>query len=1120
MPFNSIQSLARKEIKNLKKTNPTLKKFSLSYIHHLIIKASTHPIRYTSGIFLAAVLLLATAYWICTRGCLYPIKLNLQFFPNLDFQGYLLTVQATIAALTFPILIGFIGSLPQGGHLEKTKLPTYLLTSGAPFVGLSSVFLILFISGQLSFSNDLPIEVRAFGGWINLGWFFFNGLGTIYFLYQTVQFLRQDYQKDFLIRFLLNCVWIKQLKQALLCHHYLVAQVIGHMPGSFKSDLTSREPNINIYPGYIGFSGDQREVTAKLKGTRVLSNIWLTPLGWIGEKWLKQSSNFGTEQVATSTFHFQGGPTLTFLLTPGWDYEGEVLLCARNGGRPLRNWEKWVIRSCFSFRKQVHDPLGLTIENALQDFLSETLAAIDRRQKHNYIESLRSVNDFFDVLIASSLSSFREDNIKSYVELGDPFRFRSLIQGWLRNYRDLFARTASILHEDSEYFEYAAYIPKNLLIENLGIKSPTVVVEIVVLGRSAYLHLQVWWTRRAEEQGAAIHNRSSGVELNPPYSGIYGSTLMSFVGSWERLSQSFYKGSLQDEGDWEKLSIVSTPFESHLNNTLFMLMASIENGDVAGAHWMCDVLQKWWIQKHFEKGHIIRQNDFLTLDCFKKDWPTIKEQIQLRRFSNEPPDLPFKLFASTLYNYWIDVCTLTILILVEWGEKNDTGDPIALSVAKNLISGELVHDEGNTSGGEIKPINSFENLLETFLRQRFQEEFSDKETYRHKLDSLIKAATDFSTKEMVSGRVYMSLGGTSLNSLTSTQIFLLCLFAPTQHWEINQKLKNDIKNLGLNDDEISRTIISFFDSMSQCVANLEGSKWESAFTFLKTGLSTGQVEFAKAKQYTKRAVDLIKTFAENLREERIRTAEIDSERIRILEKVFSKTTFNKAKADIPIALFEQVELVEDDFEEHNYRLRGYEKGALTKPLFGQIYSDEENWFSELGDQIVSKNTMDEILHQAEITNTQSSNPNEFWSELKIKAQILGSDGVGTILLVGGSAQPEWFWEWIWPSGDNRNSCPEDMKVQKRNTETHASYIAHLNEIPVYNAPIRQGEILLVPRKTLKLIRFSKQENGLPVRLEIESESNDLKVKLKFCWKQKIELGPGSIIRLEYGVTTT
>src|SRR5690606_21036969 len=119
-----------------------------------------------------------------------------------------------------------------------------LLMSGAPFVGLSSIFLMLYISAQLSFQSYILQEVRAVGSWVNLIWFSFNGLGTIFFLYQTVQFLREDKQKDFVIRFLLNCVWIKQLKQALLCHHYLVAQVIGHMPGSFTREFRSHEPNI------------------------------------------------------------------------------------------------------------------------------------------------------------------------------------------------------------------------------------------------------------------------------------------------------------------------------------------------------------------------------------------------------------------------------------------------------------------------------------------------------------------------------------------------------------------------------------------------------------------------------------------------------------------------------------------------------------------------------------------------------------------------------------------------------------------------------------------------------------------------------------------------------------
>jgi hypothetical protein len=310
-----------------------------------------------------------------------------------------------------------------------------------------------------------------------------------------------------------------------------------------------------------------------------------------------------------------------------------------------------------------------------------------------------------------------------------------------------------------------------------------------------------------------------------------------------------------------------------------MLIASIEKGDVAGAYWMCDILQKWWIQRDFEKGYFLKRDYFLTLDCFKKDWSTIQEQVELRGFTNHPADLPFKLFSSALYNYWVDVCTLSILLLLEWGEIKDPDVPIALRVAKNLINGELTHNEGSNFCGEIKPINSFENLLETFLRQRFQKDCIGKDSYRKDLDSLLHTAIDSLGKEMVLGRVYTISGGASLHSLASIQAFLLCLFAPPTHWVINQKLQDDIKDLGENDDEITRNIISFFNSMSQNIEALEGSKWGNVFALLKDGLHREQVEFSTVKQKTKKATDLLKTFTEELRKERIRSAKIDTERI-------------------------------------------------------------------------------------------------------------------------------------------------------------------------------------------------------------------------------------------------
>src|SRR5690606_13358691 len=191
-------------------------------------------------------------------------------------------------------------------------------------------------------------------------------------------------------------------------------------------------------------------------------------------------------------------------------------------------------------------------------------------------------------------------------------------------------------------------------------------------------------------------------------------------------------------------------------------------------------------------------------------------------------------------------------------------------------------------------------------RQRFQEEeLSDKETYRKKLDTLLQRATNRLGKEMVAGRTYTIHGGTSLNSLTSAQAFLLCLFSPSQTLEPSAKLKEDIKSLGANDDGITRTIIFFLNKISQNFEELEDSKWESVFTYLKDGLITGQVEFSTKKQNAKRAIALLKTFTEKLRNDRIRTAEIDSERINVLEKAFSKRAFNSQSAGIPVVFLKR-----------------------------------------------------------------------------------------------------------------------------------------------------------------------------------------------------------------------
>lgn len=101
--------------------------------------------------------------------------------------------QVTFAAIIYPIVIAFVGIIFKS-RANIARLKIYLTYSTARLSGLLSIFLTIFMTFQYLFSLWITPEVNAEYGLIDTFWFLINLTLTIYFLYQTFEFL--DYEKQ------------------------------------------------------------------------------------------------------------------------------------------------------------------------------------------------------------------------------------------------------------------------------------------------------------------------------------------------------------------------------------------------------------------------------------------------------------------------------------------------------------------------------------------------------------------------------------------------------------------------------------------------------------------------------------------------------------------------------------------------------------------------------------------------------------------------------------------------------------------------------------------------------------------------------------------------------------
>jgi len=237
------------------------------------------------------------------------------------------------------------------------------------------------------------------------------------------------------------------------------------------------------------------------------------------------------------------------------------------------------------------------------------------------------------------------------------------------------------------------------------------------------------------------------------------------------------------------------------------------------------------------------------MEIFTKDWQQVQQQLELKPLEHERLDAPSQIFATALRNYWIDSCCVALYLLVLWGKRKDTEEPLALRIAKGILDGQMFKAGGSTYE-DIRPVRSFNDVLTTLLRQYFANG-GYRRGYRARLDNLIETLLGVAEQEMVSGRVYSWYGGKDLESVRDGQILLLCYMA-TSDWAPSQGFTDSIRQLA-TDDQVARDMIDYFEPIKARLLKFEFSEWDDAFSYLR-GVPSNEVLFTEAKERVKKAV--------------------------------------------------------------------------------------------------------------------------------------------------------------------------------------------------------------------------------------------------------------------------
>lgn len=1102
--FKSLNKIIKNDLREWQRSNAILKDFRYSWLQRILINLSDRSLSNTFKLFVLSLLVNTNILLWKNKLTSFALTLKLNTFSPevvLNYFSTLWTIQATLAALVYPIVIGFISVLLQSRQSAKARLRIYLTDSAAVLTGLSSLFLVLSLAIQYMFI--VKVHGGVLIGWILVDstWFVCNCFGTIYFLYRTFEFLHPDIQNQIITKYAVNIAWPEQIKRSLKFNFFYGAQDYGILPGPiFGKDQIKKEPHILLHPLFSDYGSPV--VTTNLKSPRRLVDVRFRILNWTINNWLKRARSQNSESELR----------LIFPLIPGETYKNEFALCRQEGGASLLWWEKKLIRYSFIFQGKGKSGFA-TIESIFEDIQSDILTKINNRNIQAFKEDLGLFIDLHVTLIKAGVFKNDLGEIDNYANLADPQDFfeRSISHKWARFYIDIFSNCVSLLSDNSEYFEHAAYIPKRLFNDCRENNIKTVLEYFIKLPSFLFIRLGAWWAKIAEEKGEYIHDFCKPTVLNPPYYSKYQSALKTFVGAWESLGKSIFHLDRTKVYPWKELTFNGDLFETHLKQTLYMLCECVARGDKDAAEWIEDVLQKWLSEVSYplhDFAYTVRRDKFISTGLFTKEWDNVKSTIQIEPYYYEKPNLTSAVFASALKNYWIDGCCLVIYLFSIWGKKCDCKQSLPFSLIKSIIEGR----EQKAGGGGIfkrKPFDSLDGAFTSLLRQHF----ADK-SYRSRLDSMVENLQSVLRPEMVPGRIYSGWGSQDLDSIKDGQIFLLCVMAKSE-WRPAEVLSDYVLQLASADDTVARNMTEFLKSIITRLGQEDFMEWKTAFLCVRE-IEMDNGEFSNAIEQIKKRIQELIDFITNLRSEQLKKAPISKNRLLEISRFASSLAFNKETTNLPITFFKRIKKSQAKVAERSITIKDSEKGQFTEPLLAQLVVNEKEWYAKTIKQYVAGFVMADILKMVNMLTVDGSTPDKYWNQLKSAANKLTSSGLKTILLVENATIPEWIWDWGWPESEDRFKRPDDLHVSRLESETIVTgYIGHFNDIAVYSAPIPHGASYVFALETFKEITFTEFNSGYLVDVSCESTQNFALVNLILKWGQSINLELHPVTRLEY-----
>ncbi|MFN8794151.1 MAG: hypothetical protein ACK50K_07575 [Betaproteobacteria bacterium] len=1122
----SVRAVARRDEAAWFALNVHRRRLSLSRLERELLFAGEHPLRFAFSLLALQVALLLLVSKLPPEWFAPAWLFDWKVAEQLSYFSTVWTIQATLAALVYPIVISFVAVYLQRRPAAEAFVHLYMLDSGALAAGLSSLALVVVMGVQYMMLSTWGTE--ALPGWamIDTAWFVLNAALTTFFLFRTVEFLRPEVQARVIQRYTVNVALPRDV-QRLNTFQVLAGSIgKGWFPvPSYGDEKAPDGPRLLI--GRYGFrEGDVQGVIPLQAKVRLVDvRLWLVRL--VVGAWYRKALTWSRPEKTKSFGDDKSWPLLTLPMSPGTTYEGEFPLARVADGPALSGWQRRLLRLSVVLRRTSWERYGIRVDAILDELAADARGTAGKSDNEGFERAYSALIELHELLLAACLDKTESGEQGSWALLPDTEKFfgRTLHENWSEAYRGVFQSAIEGMVRDPRPLRRLCYLLQHLDGDELRASPVEIREHLLQLPPLMMYQLSNWWAFRVEEQGIIEHSHLQMVLLRPPLNRVYEEVLSAFVAGWENGRPDKPRRSRDAQKlDWAALPALARLNVKHIEETARMLLAAVMRGDQAAAEWLADVLSKWWGTLDFdhEPYQIYDKTAFITIDDLALQWSAFCAKFGLGGDDDEVderlgPTLQQGAFQAALRNFWTDVRLLSIELMLDWVRTvpiATVGRSLAFEVACGFLAGKQWKSGGQASDSLVD-LSPADYLLAK--ARQFAASGQWRGGYVGRLDRFVERVKDMRRPNMVSSRVYSFGGADDVESLQESQLELLAVLA-TSDWALPRSMQRQLDvwfdprfDRYSSIEILRRRLKSWLDRLEQ-VPGLSIDHIGSLKERVRPGV-TAQAGIAHMKTgllATQQALD-------GQREETLAAQPIDPNRLLEIARFASSTAFAREAGRFPVHLF-PIASTAEDLEDFTLTFTQVRRGELTQMQMEQPAVNEAEYFADAMSQQVAIVVLSDVLHRSDIKDVAVQDAEAYWRALKAEAQLILARGGKPILLLDNSTRPDWVWDWQHADFGADHKRPEDLQVRRREG-MGAGYVCDFNDIEVYVAPLPIGQSILLSGDTFRLLTFTSFGDGRFVRVEVaELEGVRSLVDLKLTFSRKVEAGQSRVVRLVYSQT--